>query len=104
MKRGLRGWRLLLFARCKHTSLVDSDELDGPVSWDRWWAARLHRLACRPCRKDHRRHRWLIRMLAAVPDVLRRREAEAASLTLSEDAKRRIRESLAAAQRKDQQD
>lgn len=104
MKRALRGWRLLLFARCKHTSLAESDELDGPIEWDRWWAARLHRLACKPCRHAHRRHRWLKRMLTAIPDVIRKRESEAASLTLSEDAKRRIRESLAEAIREEQRD
>ena len=104
MKGALRGWRLILFARCKHTSLAESDELDGPITWDRWWAARLHRLVCKPCRHSHHRYRWLRRMLVAIPDHVREREAAAASLTLSDDAKRRLRESLAAARRAESAD
>ncbi|MEO0529758.1 MAG: hypothetical protein AAF266_04180 [Planctomycetota bacterium] len=101
MKRPLRGLRLLLFARCKHTSHAESDELDGRIAWDRWWAARLHRLVCKPCRHSHRRHRWFVRMLDAVPEMVRRREASVSQLTLSDEAKQRIRASLAEARDED---
>lgn len=68
MKRPMRGWRLLLFARCEHASLADSDEWDGPIARDRWWASRLHRLVCGPCRHEHRWMRWLRRLLDEAPE------------------------------------
>lgn len=99
MKRPLRGWRLLLFARCEHASLADSDEWDGAVEADRRWAARLHRIACRPCRREHGRMRWLRRLLAAAPEAWRRRQADAAEATLSRAVADRIRHALREASR-----
>lgn len=98
MKRPLRGWRLLLFARCEHASHADSDEWDGPIARDRWLAARLHRLVCGPCRHEHRRWEWLRRRLRSIPPEVRRDQADAAQAGLSAEAAERIRESLRAAQ------
>ncbi|QDT67988.1 hypothetical protein MalM25_08970 [Planctomycetes bacterium MalM25] len=92
MKRPLRGWRLLLFARCEHASLAESDEWDGPVSRDRWWAARLHRLVCGPCRHEHRGMRWLRRLLDEAPEhVCGEHGSEPA---LSDEAAERLRRRL----------
>lgn len=97
MRRPLRGWRLLLFARCEHASRADSDEWDGPIERDRWWAARLHRLACRPCRSEHRAFRWLRRMLASAPPEHVRSEQAVQERGLSPEAVERIGAALAEA-------
>lgn len=99
MKGPLRGWRLILFARCEHASLADSDAWDGAVAADRRWAARLHRIACRPCQREHRRMEWLRRMLRTAPAAWRRRQALASQAVLSHAAAERIRRVLIEARR-----
>ncbi len=94
MKRPLRGWRLILFARCEHASLAESDEWDGPVARDRWWAARLHRLACRPCRREHRWMRWLRRLLEEAPEHVCGEHATEGACSLSDEAAERLRRRL----------
>jgi hypothetical protein len=103
MRLPLRNWLLLLFARCEHTSQTESDEWDGPVERDRWWAARLHRLACGSCRKEAKRMRWLRRMLGSAPKEVRAAAlAEQAVPSLSPQAAERIRQSLADARDSEQ--
>ncbi len=97
MGRGLRGWRLLLFAHCEDASRTESDEWDGPVESDRWWAARLHRLACGSCRHEARRLRWLRRMLSSAPDDVRAAALAQSETRLSAEAADRIRTALAEA-------
>ncbi len=95
MRLPLRNWRLLLFARCEHASQTESDEWDGPVERDRWWAARLHRLACGSCRREAKQMRWLRRMLSSAPDEVRAAMmAEPTTPPLSPQAAERIRQSL----------
>lgn len=59
--------RYLLTARCRDASRVASDECDGPVSSTDWWAARLHWLACRPCRQSRDQLRLIDRFLKSAP-------------------------------------
>lgn len=88
----------MLFARCEHASKVESDEWDGPVASDRWWAARLHRVSCRPCRREAKLMRWLRKMLAQAPDEVRAEAlAKAEAARLSPEAAERIQAALAAA-------
>ena len=94
MKRPLRGWRLILFARCEHASHADSDAWDGPVEADRRWAARLHRIACGPCRCDHRQMKLLRRLLASAPDFFKRRHTESTNVCLSVESACRMRDAL----------
>ncbi|QDV77491.1 hypothetical protein [Botrimarina mediterranea] len=103
MRSPLRGWRLLLFARCDDASQTESDEWDGPVGRDRWWAARLHRLSCGPCRREAKQMRWLRRLLTSAPDKVRVAEvSETTAPPLSPEAAERIRQSLAAARDSEQ--
>ena len=101
MKRPMRGWRLLLFARCEHASLADSDEWDGPIARDRWWAARLHRLVCGPCRHDHRWMRWLRRLLDEAPEHVCGESCHTQS-ALTEEAADRLKQRLREAVHQDE--
>ena len=104
MKSRLRGWRLLLFAGCEHATLAESDEWDGPIERDRWWASRLHRLACRPCRGRRRVMEWLRRRLEEAPTLVRERQLQAAQAGLSHATAERIRVKLAEARQKELHD
>lgn len=90
MKQPRRGLALLLFARCDEATRIDSDGWEAPVSLDRWWAARLHRLICRPCRHEHRVMQWLARMLNAAPTHVIDEETKASKCCLSHTSAQRI--------------
>ena len=96
MSRRLRGWRLILMARCEDASRASSDAWDGPVDRDRRWAAALHRFGCAPCRLEHRRLSWLRGLLASAPEAIRRQQVDAGTAALTPEAARRIRSLLAA--------
>lgn len=102
MKRPLRGWRLVLFARCEHAALTESDEWDGPVSLDRWCAARLHRLVCGPCRREHRWMRWLHRLLKDAPEHVCCGNHHAAESSLTDEAADRLKARLREAVHQDE--
>lgn len=93
---------MLLFARCEHASLADSDEWDGLVERDRWWAARLHRLACRPCRSEHHWMRWLRRLLEEAPQHVCGEHDLNAESALSDEAADRLRRRLREAVHQDE--
>lgn len=90
--------RYLLTASCRDTTRVASDECDGPVSWSDWWAARLHRLACRPCRRTCRQMRLVDQMIKSAPAEQRERIASChEEPRLTDAAAARISEALQAA-------
>lgn len=91
----LSGWRLILFARCRDATRITSDEFEGEVSRDRWWAARLHKLACGPCRRGLKQMRLLEEKLANAPTEVREQVRCACSTHgLSEQAAERIDQAL----------
>lgn len=88
----LRGWRLVLFAKCGDATRAMSDALDGPVALDRRWAAGLHTLVCGPCRCQRRWFRWLGGLAPGCEGG--ECEGDEPSICLSESSKGRLREAL----------
>ena len=80
--------RLILFAKCEHTSRVASDELDGPVGRADRIAARLHEAVCPGCRRGRDQ-------LRVIDEAMRRRaRAKPPSHGLSPEARERINAAL----------
>lgn len=86
--------RYLLTAGCRDASRVASEECDGPVSPVDRWAARLHRVACGPCRRSRDQIRLVDRLMrsAAAHECL---ADDCAQHRLSDDAAARMRGALA---------
>jgi hypothetical protein len=84
----LRALKTLLTFSCDETSRVYSDRLEVPPSGVELWAARLHLLVCRACRRFVRQLRFLQSASRRLP------EAHAMDQTQIDAMKARIAERL----------
>ena len=94
MKRFLAACRLILTLNCEQSSHLVSESLDRELSSVERWAARLHQIGCKSCRR-------FAHQVRLIRQAIRRSRSESAPTDphLSAEATQRIQQALQDARR-----
>ena len=91
MIRAIKGVMLILMLDCEESARLTSESFDRPLTRSERWALKIHQ-AC--CRSSHR----VARQMEMISEAMKKPEATeqltAASDSLSDDARDRIRQKL----------